>query len=93
MGGEDVSFEFATSVINWSYNHRSIQISEEFREISRHLYDRPNCIEDLTEQREFLKTIPDVVTSHQSRIDQAMSDYDMIEDYFYPLSDEDFDQR
>ena len=31
--------------------------------------------------------------THQSRIDQAMADYDMIEEYFYPLSDDDFNNR
>ena len=37
------------------------QICEEFREISRRLYDRSNCIEDLSEQREYMKTIPEQV--------------------------------
>ena len=70
-----------------------LQISEEFRELSRRLYERPNCIEDLTEQRDFVKTIPDLVTAHQNRIDQVMVDYDLLDDYYYTLSDEDFDNR
>lgn len=55
--------------------------------------ERANTIEDLTEQREYIKTIPESVNSQQSRIDQAMADYDMIEEYFYPLSDDDFNNR
>ena len=55
--------------------------------------ERANTIEDLTEQREYIKTIPESVTSQQSRIDQAMANYDMIEEYFYPLSDDDFNSR
>ena len=55
--------------------------------------ERANTIEDLTEQREYIKTIPESVTSQQSRIDQAMANYDMIEEYFYPLSDDDFNNR
>ena len=45
------------------------------------------------EQREFLKTIPDIVAQHQTQIDQAMSDYDMIDDYYYTLSNDDFNNR
>ena len=70
-----------------------LQICDEFRELSARLYERPNCIEDLTEQREFVQTVPDIVSSHQSRIDQIMADYDLLDDYFYTLSDEDFDNR
>ena len=33
------------------------------------------------------------MSGYQARIDQAMADYDLIEDYFYPLSDEDFENR
>ena len=61
--------------------------------MSYKLKERTNTIEDLMEQKEYLKTIPDMVTSHQSRIDQAMSDYDMIDDYYYTLSNEDFNNR
>lgn len=49
-----------------------IQISEQFRELSQRLYERPNCVEDLTEQREFVKTVPDLIHSHQSHIDQVL---------------------
>lgn len=45
------------------------------------------------EQKEFLKTIPDIVSSHQHKIDQAMSDYDMIDEYYFTLSDDDFNSR
>jgi dynein heavy chain len=71
----------------------SEQISEQFRELSQKLYERPNCIEDLTEQREFVKTVPDLIQANQSRIDQVMADYDLLDDYFFTLSDEDFENR
>ncbi len=70
-----------------------LQISEEFKEVSYKLRERTNTIEDLMEQKDFIKTIPEVVASHQSLIDQAMSDYDMIDDYYYTLSNEDFNNR
>ena len=66
---------------------------DEFKEISYKLRERPNTIEDLTEQKEYIKTVPDSISQHQTRIDQAMADYDVLEEYFYPLSDDDFCNR
>lgn len=53
----------------------------------------PLLAQDLTEQREYMKTIPEFVGGTQDRISKAMSDYDMIEDYCHPLSNEDFEAR
>lgn len=61
--------------------------------MSYKLRERTNTIEDLMEQKEFIKGVPEVVASHQSKIDQAMSDYDMIDDYYYTLSNDDFNNR
>ena len=66
---------------------------DEFKEISYKLRERPNTIEDLTEQKEYIKTVPDSISQHQTRIDQAMAEYDVLEEYFYPLSDDDFCNR
>ena len=41
------------------------QACEEFRSISRKLYEKPNSIEELAEQREWMKTIPDKIAEHQ----------------------------
>ena len=38
---------------------------EEFKAISRKLYDKPNCIEELAEMREWMKSIPDTLQDHQ----------------------------
>lgn len=40
-----------------------------------------------------MKTIPEFVSGTQERISKAMLDYDMIEDYCHPLSNEDFEAR
>lgn len=45
------------------------------------------------DQREYIQTVPEMVASHQSLIDQAMSDYDMIDEYYYTLSNDDFNNR
>jgi dynein heavy chain len=71
----------------------SLQISEDFKEIFFKLRERTNAIEDLMEQREFIKGVPEVVATHSVKIDQAMSDYDMIDEYYFTLSDEDFNNR
>ena len=33
--------------------------------MSQHLFDRPNSIEELTEQREYINSIPEKVTENQ----------------------------
>ena len=66
---------------------------DEFKEISRRLNERPNTIEDLTETREFMNTIPEIVTEHQKMIDAAVSDYAMLDEYFFPLTDDGFDMK
>ncbi len=66
---------------------------EDFKDISFKLRERSNSAEELMEQREYLETVPEVVSTHQHRIIQAMSDYDMIEEYYYTLSDDDFNNR
>ena len=44
-----------------------LQACEEFKAISRKLYDKPNCVEELAEMREWMKTIPDKLKEHQVR--------------------------
>ena len=77
----------------YKHNISISQISEDFKEISYKLRERTNTIEDLMEQKEYLKTVPEVVASHQHQIDQVMSDYDMIDEYYFTLSDDDFNNR
>ncbi|XP_074644244.1 dynein axonemal heavy chain 1-like [Tubulanus polymorphus] len=66
---------------------------EEFKAISRKLYEKPNCVEELSEMREWMKTIPDKLQEHQEVIDKAMSDYELIEEFYYNLSTDDFNAK
>ncbi|KAK2170975.1 hypothetical protein NP493_1117g00049 [Ridgeia piscesae] len=66
---------------------------EIFKSISRKLLDRPNCVEELAEMREWMKTIPDVLAEHTELIDKAMSDYELIEEFYYNLSADDFQAK
>ncbi|XP_060076356.1 dynein axonemal heavy chain 1-like, partial [Ylistrum balloti] len=66
---------------------------EEFKAISRKLYDKPNCVEELSEMREWMKGIPDKLKEHQELIDKAMDDYELIEEFYYNLSADDFNAK
>ncbi|XP_070190635.1 dynein axonemal heavy chain 1-like isoform X2 [Littorina saxatilis] len=66
---------------------------EQFKAISRKLYDKPNCVEELSEMREWMKTIPEKLKEHQELIDKAMEDYELIEEFYYSLSTDDFNAK
>ena len=66
---------------------------EEFKTIARKLYEKPNCIEELSEIREWMKSIPETLKEHQELIDKAMTDYELIEEFYYNLSTDDFNLK
>jgi dynein heavy chain len=70
-----------------------LQACEEFKAISRKLYEKPNTVEELSEMREWMKDIPDKLKEHQELIDKAMSDYELIEEFNYNLSSDDFNAK
>ena len=70
-----------------------VQVCEEFKAIARHLYDKPNSIEELAEQREYMKQIPEQLKKNQELIDKAMVDYELIEEFNYNISAEDFNAK
>ena len=69
------------------------EVCEEFKTISRTLYDKPNNIEELTEQREYMKTIPTLLNEKQELINKAMVDYELIEEFFHNISQDDFNAK
>lgn len=70
-----------------------VQVCEEFKVIARQLYDKPNSIEELAEQREYMKQIPEQLKKNQELIDKAMIDYELIEEFNYNISAEDFNAK
>lgn len=70
-----------------------VQVCEEFKTIARQLYDKPNSIEELAEQREYMKQIPEQLKKNQELIDKAMIDYELIEEFNYNISAEDFNAK
>lgn len=69
------------------------QICEDFKHVSRKLFDRPNAIEDAADIREYIKSLPDTITLNQQKIDKVMSDYELLEDFYYNLSTDDFNAK
>ncbi|XP_061640432.1 dynein axonemal heavy chain 1 isoform X2 [Phyllopteryx taeniolatus] len=63
---------------------------EEFNTIGHTLSDRPNSIEDLTEKRDWMKQIPDQLKSCKERVAKTLSEYELFEEFYYSLSNEDF---
>ena len=47
---------------------------------------RPLTIEDLTEQREWMETVPIELERINEEVQDAINDYDLIEEFYYPLS-------
>ncbi|RUS78759.1 hypothetical protein EGW08_013475 [Elysia chlorotica] len=66
---------------------------EEFKSISRKLYNKPNTIEELSDMREWIKGIPERLKEHLDLIDKAMTDYELIEEFYYNLSTDDFNAK
>ena len=69
------------------------EVCAEFKSIERTLFDKPNGIEELTEQREYMKTLPVILTGKQELINKAMLDYELIEEFYYSISVDDFNAK
>ncbi|XP_054992649.1 dynein axonemal heavy chain 1 [Sorex araneus] len=68
-------------------------ICENFRSISRKIYEKPNSIEELAEIREWMKGIPEKLSDLEERIRKVMEDYQVLDEFFYSLSMEDFNDK
>ncbi|XP_069062696.1 dynein axonemal heavy chain 1 [Pleurodeles waltl] len=68
-------------------------ISDEFRAISRKLYDRPNTIEELTELREWMKQVPEQLVTLQEQIAKVLVEYDITDEFLYSLSQDEFNTK
>ncbi|VDN16177.1 unnamed protein product [Dibothriocephalus latus] len=63
---------------------------ETFQGIAARLFERPNTIEELTELREYIDNIPETMEEQQENIDKCLADYDLIDDFYYNISNDDF---
>jgi dynein heavy chain len=63
------------------------------KSISRKLNEKPVCIEDLTELREWMETVPIELENLTEEVEHAVNDYELVEEFYYPLSQDDFNVR
>ncbi|CAK6435519.1 unnamed protein product [Pipistrellus nathusii] len=74
--------------------HKEVEdICEEFRSISRKIYEKPNSIEELAELREWMKGIPEKLVVLEERIVKVMDDYQIMDEFHYNLSTDDFNDK
>ncbi|XP_023368810.1 dynein heavy chain 1, axonemal [Otolemur garnettii] len=66
---------------------------EEFRSISRKIYEKPNSIEELAELREWMKSIPERLMGLEERIVKVMDDYQVMDEFLYSLNSDDFNDK
>ncbi|XP_051804747.1 dynein axonemal heavy chain 1-like isoform X2 [Acanthochromis polyacanthus] len=66
---------------------------EECHIISRKLHEKPNSIEELTEMREWMKQIPELLKSFKEHIDKILPDYELFEELRYCLTNEEFNKK
>ncbi|KAI5937324.1 Dynein heavy chain 1, axonemal [Manis javanica] len=74
--------------------HKEVyDICEGFHSISRKIYEKPNSIEELAELRDWMKGIPEKLVGLEERIVKVMEDYQVMDEFLYNLSTEDFNDK
>ncbi|TPX59753.1 hypothetical protein SpCBS45565_g07659 [Spizellomyces sp. 'palustris'] len=68
-------------------------ISQAFGAVQARLKERPVKIEELTELREYMRLIPEIVRTQNGRISEMLHNYEILEKHRYELSNEDFRAR
>ncbi|XP_069500104.1 dynein axonemal heavy chain 1 [Ambystoma mexicanum] len=68
-------------------------ISEEFKTISRKLYEKPNTIEELNDLREWMKGVPEQLVTLQEQIAKVLVEYEVTDEFYYNLSQEEFNTK
>ncbi|ORY49032.1 hypothetical protein BCR33DRAFT_714104 [Rhizoclosmatium globosum] len=68
-------------------------ISQAFTGIQNRLKDHPTKIEELTELRDYMKTIPEECKNQNIKINEMLRNYEILEKYKYEQSNEDFRAR
>ncbi|VDD79452.1 unnamed protein product [Mesocestoides corti] len=63
---------------------------EVFQEIANKLYEKPNTIEELTVVRDYMDTVPSIVERQQEEVDRVLADYELIDEFYYNLNNDDF---
>lgn len=66
---------------------------EECNIIDRKLREKPHNVEELSEKREWMKQIPEQLESYKEHLDKTLSDYELLEEFFHCIPDNDFNKK
>ncbi|KAJ3087451.1 Dynein heavy chain 1, axonemal [Quaeritorhiza haematococci] len=80
-------------ILSRKVSKMATSISNVFGQTMSRLKERPVKIEELTELREYIKTIPDTIKEQNLRIQEMLQNYEILEKYKYEQSNEDFRAR
>uniref|UniRef100_UPI00398EE5C8 dynein axonemal heavy chain 1 isoform X2 n=1 Tax=Pristiophorus japonicus TaxID=55135 RepID=UPI00398EE5C8 len=69
------------------------EINDDYRMINRKLFDKANTIEDLTDHREWMKKIPELLKINEEITNKIIIEYDIFDEFHYNLTDEDFETK
>ncbi len=86
----------AEAVLN--YQSKKVRIKAEetnnsFRDIQRKLFERPGNMEELHEHREWMKAIPGLLDDKKDDITSVMTEYTLLDEFLFNLSNEDFTMK
>ncbi|XP_068442262.1 dynein axonemal heavy chain 1 [Clinocottus analis] len=66
---------------------------DEYSKTSRTLCKRVNSIDELVEKREWIKLLPKELKNYKEIVGNILSDYEVLDEVFHCLSNEDFNQK
>ena len=69
------------------------KFSQEFRAIDAKTARSPTKIEELDQQRQYITTVPGFCEKLHPRVVDSMRYYDFLDEYFHPISPEDFEPK
>eukprot|EP01116_Phalansterium_solitarium_P017128 TRINITY_DN413_c0_g1_i5.p1 TRINITY_DN413_c0_g1~~TRINITY_DN413_c0_g1_i5.p1 ORF type:complete len:4163 (-),score=2181.62 TRINITY_DN413_c0_g1_i5:539-13027(-) len=69
------------------------KINTEFIEISKKVLYKPPSIEELTAQKEYIKTIPRLTQALEKKIKKMTTNYELVDKFNYTITQDDFDQK
>ncbi len=71
----------------------SDKLFNEFNQMSRKILQRTNSIEELTQQKDFIATVPRLISGLKRKIQKMTVHYELIEKFNYPINQDDFEQK
>ncbi|XP_078270493.1 dynein axonemal heavy chain 1 [Rhinoraja longicauda] len=69
------------------------EINDDFKMINRKLFEKANTIEDLTDHREWMKKVPEMLKTNEEITNKLMVEYDIFDEFLFNLTDEDFQDK